>query len=73
MSFADHNLSFVVAVVVVSIVIVVVNFQHFHLLLQNNWTNFNQTWLKLSLGEGDSSLFKGDFPTGDNDEMAKIH
>ena len=35
-----------------------VNFSHFHLLLQNHWANFNQTWHKVSLGEGDSSLFK---------------
>jgi hypothetical protein len=26
---------------------------HFRLLLQNHWTNFNQTWHKSSLGEGD--------------------
>ena len=35
-----------------------VNFSHFHLLLQNHWANFNQTWHKVFLGEGDSSLFK---------------
>ena len=35
-----------------------VNFSNFHLLLQNHWANFNQTWHKVSLGEGDSSLFK---------------
>ena len=35
-----------------------INFSHFHLLLQNHWANFNQTWHKASLGEGDSSLFK---------------
>ena len=35
-----------------------VNFSHFHLLLQNHWANFNQTWHKASLGEGNSSLFK---------------
>ena len=35
-----------------------VNFSHFHLLLQNHWANFNQTWHKASLGEGDSSLIK---------------
>ena len=35
-----------------------VNFSHFHLLLQNHWANFNQTWHKVCLGEGDSSLFK---------------
>jgi hypothetical protein len=32
---------------------------HFRLLLQNHWTNFNQTWHRSFLGEGDSSLFKG--------------
>jgi hypothetical protein len=32
---------------------------HFWLLLENRWTNFNQTWHKSSLGEGNSSLFKG--------------
>ena len=51
-SFSDQNSS--VAVVVV----VVVNFSHFHVLLQNHWANFNQTWHKTSLGEGNSSLFK---------------
>ena len=35
-----------------------VNFSHFHLLLKNNWANFNKTWHKASLGEGDSSFFK---------------
>ena len=30
----------------------------FHLLLQNHLANFNQTWHKVFLGEGDSSLFK---------------
>ena len=30
----------------------------FNLLLQNHWANFNQTWHKSSLDEGDSSLFK---------------
>ena len=29
-----------------------------NLLLQNHWANFNQTWHKASLGEGDSSMFK---------------
>ena len=45
-------------VVVVVVNVVVVNFSHFHLLLQNHWANFNQTWHKASLGAGDSSLFK---------------
>ena len=49
-SFSDHNLPVVV--------VVVVNFSHFHLLLQNYLTNFNQTLHKASLGDGDSSLFK---------------
>ena len=40
------------------VVIVVVNFSHFHLLLQNHRANFNQTWQKASLGKGDSSLCK---------------
>ena len=31
---------------------------HFHLLLQNHWTNFNQTWHKASLDKVYSSLFK---------------
>ena len=39
-----------------------VKMSHFHLLLQNYWTNFNQTWCKLSLSKGDSrglALFQG--------------
>ena len=50
-SFSDQNLS----VVVVVIVDVVVIFSHFHLLLQNHWPNFNQTWHKASFGKGNSS------------------
>ena len=45
-------------------------------LLQNYWANFNQTWHKVSQGEGDSSLFNEGpcpFPKGDNYEIAKIH
>ena len=30
----------------VVVVVIVVNFSHFHLLLQNHWANFNQTWHK---------------------------
>ena len=48
----------VVIVVVVVVVMVVINFSNFHLLLQNHWANFNQTWHKASLGKGNSSLFK---------------
>ena len=40
------------------VVVVVANCPHILLLLQNHWANFNQTWHKASLGEGDSSLFK---------------
>ena len=29
-----------------------------NLLLKNHWANFNQTWHKASVGEGDSRLFK---------------
>ena len=35
-----------------------VNFSHFYLLPQNCWANFNQTWHKASLGQGDSCYFK---------------
>ena len=56
-SFSDQNLSVVVVVYVV-VVVLVVNFSHFHLLLKNHWANFNQSWHKASLVEGDSSLFK---------------
>ena len=57
------------------VVVVIVNISHFHL-LQNHRANFNQTWHKASLGDGDSSLFKWratPFPRGDNYEIAKIH
>ena len=66
MSFSDQNLS----------IVVVVNFSHFHILLQNHWANFNQTWHKAYLGKGDSSLFSEGlrpFPRGDNYEIVKIH
>ena len=53
-SFSDQNCP----VSVVIVVVVGVNFSHFHLLLQNHWPNFNQTWHKASFGEGDFSLFK---------------
>ena len=44
-------------VVHVVVVIVVINFSHFHL-LQNHWANFKQTWHKASMAEGDSNLYK---------------
>ena len=51
--------SFLINICPLSVVVVVdVNFSHFHLLLQNHWANFNQTWHKASLEEGDSYLFK---------------
>ena len=43
------------------------NFSYFRLLLRNHCANFNQTWHKVSLGKGDSSLLKWraiTFPTG---------
>ena len=52
-------LSVDVVVFVVGVVVdVLVNCSHFLLLLQNHWANFNQTWHKESLSEGDSSLIK---------------
>ena len=60
-SFSDHLSSVVCPSVRLSVrtsVCLFVNFSRFHLLLQNHWANFNQTWQKASLGEGDSSLFK---------------
>ena len=47
-----------------------VNFSHFHL-LQNPWTDFNQTWHKVSLGE--RSLFKCRAQPSSREELAKIH
>ena len=51
-SFSDHLSS------VVCPSVCLCKFSHFHLLLQNHWANFNQTWHKVSEGEGDSRLFK---------------
>ena len=56
-SFSDH-LSSVVCLSVRPSVCLSVNFSPFHLLLQNHWANFNQTWHKASLRDGGSSLFK---------------
>ena len=53
-----------------------INFSNFRLLLKNHWANFNQTWHKASLCEGDSFFFKWrpcPLPSGDNYEIAKIH
>ena len=81
-SFSDHLSSVCLSVCppvrpsVCLSVCLSVNFSHFHLLLQNHWANFNQTWHKVSLGEGDSSLFKlraTPFPRGYNYKIAKNH
>ena len=37
------------------------NFSYFHLLLQNHWVNFNQSWHKASLGKENSSLHLGKY------------
>ena len=52
-SFSDHYLS-----VVRRCRCFINDFSHFLLLLQNHWANFNRTWQKESLSEGDSSLIK---------------
>ena len=53
LSFSDPLLSFVCLSVHLT-----VNFSHFHFLLKNYGSNFNQTCHKASLGEGNSSLLK---------------
>ena len=50
-----------------------VNFSHFHLLIQNHWAIFSQTWHKACLGERNSSLFKWVFPRDDNNKILNIH
>ena len=70
-SFSDHLSSRVCLSVRLSVKI-----SHFHLLLQNNWANFNQNLHTPSFGEGDSSFLKWramSLPSGDNNEIAKIH
>ena len=47
----------------------------FYLFLQNHGANFNQTWHKASLGEGNqvfSNMWAHPFPRGDNYKIAKI-
>ena len=61
---------------VVVVVVVVVNCSNLHLLLQNHWTNSNQTCHKSCLDDEKSSLFKWrapPFSKGDSYEIAKIH
>ena len=51
-----------------------VKFPYFGLLLKNLWANFNQTWHKASLGEGDTSFFQMKGPAFFQREInAKIH
>ena len=57
-SFSDQNLSIVRHRCCLVVVVIVVNYSHFHLLLQNHRANFNQAWHRASLGKGNSSLFK---------------
>ena len=61
-SFSNQKLSVVRRRRCLVFVGVVVNFSHFHLLLQNHWANFNQTRLKSSLAEQmkGSALFQGE-------------
>ena len=73
-SFSDHLLSDVCLSVFCLSVRLSVNFSHFHLLLQDHWANFNQTWHKVSPGEGDSSMFKWRAKQGEcNWEIIKIN
>ena len=53
MSFSDRLLFVMRLFILLS-----VNFSHFHLLSNNHRANFNQTWYKASLVEGNSSLFE---------------
>jgi hypothetical protein len=40
-------------------------------LLQNRWAKFNQTWHKLSMGKGDSNLFKKGIASLQGEKIAK--
>ena len=50
-----------------------VNFSHFHLLLQNQWANFNQARHKASLGNRDSNEGPCSFPRRNIYEIAKVY
>ena len=62
-----------------SIVHLSVNLLHFHLLLQVNWTNFNQDLVYKSLSEGNLWVFffqmkdRAILKRGYHNEIAKIH
>ena len=50
-----------------------VNNSHLPLLLRNHWGNFNQTWHKAPLDDGNSSLFtRRATPLMSHEEMIKI-
>lgn len=52
--FLAHQSRRLYAVVVVGdVVVVVVNFSHFHRLLQNHWANSYETWHKALMDNGD--------------------
>ena len=76
-SFSDHLLSGVC----LSLCLSVCKLFTFSTSSPDHWANFNQTWHKASLGEGDLSLFKFQslnkgprpFPRGDNYEIGKVH
>ena len=73
MSFSDH-MAFVVCPSVFRPT--VYKFFTFHLLLKNQWANFNQTSLKASFGDGDSSFLNErsrPFSRGYIYQIAKIH
>ena len=47
-----------------------------NLFLQNQWIDFNQTWHKVFLGEGDqvcTNEWLRSFPRWNNNEITKIH
>ena len=77
LSFSNH-LSSVCLSVHLSVFLSVNLSSHF-LFLRNYLYNFNQSWYKAFLGEGDSSFFSKEafndhtlFQAGDNNEIAKI-
>ena len=60
---------FLIKICPLSVVVVVANFSHFHLLLQNQWANFKETWRNVYLGDCSNegpTLFQGEI-------IAKIH
>jgi hypothetical protein len=71
-SYSDRLLS----VVRLSVCLSVCKLLHFRILLQNHWSNFNQIWQKLSLGEGIQVWSNEGYchsSRGDNSKRVKIH